>query len=100
MTGWKEFSPLVEFESESTLKQVQDGLVDGGNALLALLADVHPDTGAVLAAVENIKDHLDYEEISDTRVTAHVLVGKKTRLIANTAVCEVSMSIFFYLSNA
>jgi hypothetical protein len=98
MTGWKEYSPLVEFESDATLKQVQDELIDGGNALLALLADVHPDTGAVLAAVENIKNHLDYEEISDTWVTAHVLVGKKTRLIANTAVREVSMSIFFHLS--
>jgi hypothetical protein len=95
MTGWKEFSPLVEFESDSTFKQVQDELVEGGNALLALLAAVHPDAGAVLAAVENIKSQLDFEDISDTWVTAHVLVGKKTRLIAKSAVRQVSMSIFF-----
>ncbi len=93
MTGWKEFSPLVEFESDSTLKQVQDGLVDGGNALLALLAAVHPDAGAVHAAVENIRSQLDFEDISDTWVTAHVLVGKKTRLIAKSAVRQVSFYI-------
>ena len=81
--------------SDSTLKQVQDGLVDGGNALLALLAAVHPDAVAVHAAVDEIKSQLDFEDISDTWVTAHVLVGKKTRLIAKTAVREVSMSIFF-----
>jgi hypothetical protein len=92
MTGWKEFLPLVEFDSDSTLNQVQDELVEGGNALLALLVAVHPDAGAVLAAVQNIKSQLDYEDISDT---AHVLVGKKTQLIANTAVCQVSMSIVF-----
>ena len=95
MKGWTKYSPLVEIESDSTLKQVQDGLVEGGNALLALLAAVHPDAVAVHAAVENIKSQLDFEDISDTWVTAHVLVGKKTRLIANTAVREVSMSIFF-----
>ena len=95
MKGWTEFSPLVEIESDSTLKQVQDGLVEGGNALLNLLAAVHPDAVAVHAAVEGIKSQLDFEDISDTWVTAHVLVGKKTRLIAKTAVREVSMSIFF-----
>ena len=104
MKGWTEHSPLVEIESDSTLKQVQDGLVEGGNALLTQLAAVHPDAVAVHAAVEDIKsqldDRFDSEDISDTWVTAHVLVGKKTRLIANTAICEVSMSIFFYLSNA
>jgi hypothetical protein len=77
MSGWKKFLPLVEFESDSTLKQVQDGLVKGGNALLALLAAVHPDAGAVHAAVEGIKSQLDFEDISDTWVTAHVLVGRE-----------------------
>ncbi len=95
MTGWKEFSPLVEFDSDSTLNQVQDELVKGGNALLALLVAVHPDAGAVLAAVQNIKRQLDFEDISDTWVTAHVLVGKETQLVANTAVRQVSLSIFF-----
>ena len=95
MKGWTKFSPLVEIESDSTLKQVQDGLVEGGNALLNLLAAVHPDAVAVHAAVEGIKSQLDFEDISDTWVTAHVLVGKEKRLIAKTAVRQVSMSIFF-----
>ena len=95
MKGWKKFLPLVEIDSDLTLTQVQDGLVEGGNALLTQLAAVHPDAVAVHAAVEDIKSQLDFEDISDTWVTAHVLVGKKTRLIANTAVRQVSMSIFF-----
>ena len=95
MTDWKKFLPLVEFYSDSTLNQVQDELVEGGNALLALLVAVHPDAGAVLAAVKDIKSQLDFEDISDTWITAHVLVGKETQLIANTAVPQVSLSIFF-----
>ena len=95
MKGWTKFLPLVEIESDSTLKQVQDGLVEGGNALLTQLAAVHPDAVAVHAAVEDIKSQLDFEDISDTWVTAHVLVGREKRLIGNTAVRQVSMSIFF-----
>ena len=65
--------------------------------LLNQLAVVHPDADAVHAAVEDIKSQLDnhFEDISDTWVTAHVLVGKEKRLIAKTAVRQVSMSIFF-----
>jgi hypothetical protein len=95
MKGWTKFLPLVEIESDSTLKQVQDGLVEGGNALLTQLVAVHPDAVAVHAAIEDIKSQLDFEDISDTWVTAHVLVGKEKRLIAKTAVRQVSMSIFF-----
>ena len=100
MKGWTEYSPLVEIETDSTLKQVQDGLVDGGNALLAQLAAVHPDAGAVHAAVKGIKSQLDFEDISDTWVTAHVLVGREKRLIAKTAIRQVSLSIFFIVSYA
>ena len=74
MTEWKKFSPLVEIDSDLTLTQVQDRLVEGGNALLTQLAAVHPDTVAVHATVEGIKSQLDFEDISDTWVTAHVLV--------------------------
>jgi hypothetical protein len=95
MKGWTKFSPLDEIKSDSTLKQVQDGLVEGGNALLAQLAAVHPDAVAVHAAVENIKSQLDFEDISDTWVTTHVLVGREKRLITKTAVRQVSLSIFF-----
>ena len=98
MKGWTKYSPLVEIESDSTLKQVQDGLVEGGNALLALLAAVHPDAVAVHAAVENIKSQLDFEDISDTWVTAHVRVGQKNKFIANKRVHQVSLSIFFHLT--
>ncbi len=81
MKGWKKYSPFVEIDSDLTLKQVQEGLVEAGNTLLNQLAAVHPDADAVHAAVEDIKSQLDdcfeSEDISDTWVTAHVLVGKE-----------------------
>ena len=95
MTGWKKISPLVKLDRDTPLNEVQDELVEGGNALQALLVAVHPDAGAVLAAVKDIKSQLDFEDISDTWITAHVLVGKETQLIANTAVPQVSLSILF-----
>ena len=95
MTEWKKFSTLVELDSDTPLNQVQDELVAGGNVLQDLLVAVHPDAGAVLTAVQSIKSQLDDEGISDTWVTAHVLVGRETQLIANTAVRQVSLSIFF-----
>ena len=99
MKGWKKYSPFVKIDSDLTLKQVQEGLVEAGTTLLNQLAVVHPDADAVYAAVEDIKsqldDHFDSEDISDTWVTAHVLVGKEKRLIAKSAVRQVSMSIFF-----
>ena len=97
MKGWKEFLPLVEINPGLTLAQVQDGLVKDGTALLNQLAVVHPDTDAVYAAVEEIKNQLEKhpEDISDTWVTAHVEVGKKIRFISESVVPQVSMSIFF-----
>jgi hypothetical protein len=97
MKNWKEFSSLVKINSGLTLDQVQEGLVEAGTTLLNRLEVVHPDGDAVHAAVEDIKSQLDdhFEDISDTWVTAHVLVGKKIRLIAKSAVRQVSMSIFF-----
>ncbi len=97
MKGWKKYSPFVEIDSGLTLKQVQEGLVEAGTTLLNQLAVVHPDADAVHAAVEDIKSQLDnhFEDISDTWVTAHVLVGKEKQLIAKTVVCQVSMSMFF-----
>ena len=97
MKGWKKYSPFVEIDSDLTLKQVQEGLVEAGTTLLNQLAVVHPDADVVHAAVEDIKNQLDnhFEDISDTWVTTHVLVGKEKRLIAKTAVRQVSMSIFF-----
>jgi hypothetical protein len=34
MKGWKKYSPFVEIDSDLTLKQVQEGLVEAGNTLL------------------------------------------------------------------
>jgi hypothetical protein len=94
MTEWKKFSTLVELDLDTPLNQVQDELVAGGIVLQDLLVAVHPDAGAVLTAVQSIKSQLDDEGISDTWVTAHVLVGRETELIANTAVRQVSLSLF------
>ena len=89
-TEWKKFSPLVELDRDTPLNEVQDELVEGGNALQALLVAVHPDAGAVLTAVESIKSQLDEEGISDTWVTTRVCVGGEKELIANTTVRQVS----------
>ncbi len=97
MTEWKTFSTLVELEKP--LIQFQKELVEGGGALQELLVVAHPNADAVLNAIESIKSLLDEEDISDTLVTAHVLVGRKTQLIANTAIRQVSPSIFFHLTN-
>ncbi len=97
MKGWKNFSALVEINSDLTLQQLQDGLIEDGNALQNRLAVVHPDADAVCAAIEEIKSQLANhpEDISDRWVTAHVKVGKKTRFISKLLLCQVSMSIFF-----
>ncbi len=98
MTEWKTFSLLVELDSDTSLNQVQDQLVAGGDALQELLVVEHPNADAVLTAVESIKRQLDEEGISDTWVTAHVRVGRKDKLIANKRVPQVSPSIFFHLT--
>jgi hypothetical protein len=99
MTEWKEFSLLVELDSDTPLNQVQDQLVAGGDALQGLLLVEHPNADAVLTAIQDIKDQLDFEDILGTWVTAHVRVGKKNKLIANKRVRQVSPSIFFHLTN-
>jgi hypothetical protein len=91
MTEWKEFSPLVEYNSDSTLTEVQDQLVAGGEALQELLMVEHPNADAVRTAIQDIKDELDFEGISDTWVIAHVRVGRKDELVANDRVCQVSL---------
>ena len=68
---WKEFSPLVELESDS-LNEVQEELVAGGEALQNLLMVEHPNADAVRTSIQAIKDDLDFEGISDTWVIAHV----------------------------
>jgi hypothetical protein len=91
MTEWKEFSPLVELDSDTPLNEVQDQLVAGGEALQELLMVEHPNADAVRTAIQSIKDQLDYEVISDTWVIAHVRVGRKDELIANKRVRQVSL---------
>ena len=98
MTEWKTFSLLVELDSDTPLNQVQDQLVAGGDALQELLLVEHPNADAVRTAIQDIKDQLDEEDISDTWVTAHVRVGRKDKLIANKRVRQVSPSIFFHLT--
>jgi hypothetical protein len=99
MTEWKKYSPLVELDSDTPLNQVQDQLVAGGDAIQELLLVEHPNADAVRTAIQDIKDQLDFEDISDTWVTAHVRVGKNNKLIANKRVRQVSPSIFFHLTN-
>jgi hypothetical protein len=97
MKGLKKYSPLVEINSDSTLQQLQEGLIESGHGLQELLEAVYPDANAVCAAIEEIKfqlqDHL--MDISDQLVTAHVKVGEKKRFIVKRLVREVSMSLFF-----
>ncbi len=101
-TGREFFDPARTCQNLIAVKlliQFQKELVEGGGALQELLVVAHPNADAVLNAIESIKSLLDEEDISDTWVTAHVLVGRKMQLIANTAVRQVSPSIFFHLTN-
>jgi hypothetical protein len=100
MEGWKNYSPLVEINSDSTLQQLQEGLIENGNALQKLLETVYPDADDVCSKLEEIKSQLEDHpvNISDRWVTAHVKVGEKTRFISKRLVCQVSMSIFFCVS--
>ena len=94
---WKEFSPLVEYNSDSTLTEVQDQLVAGGEALQELLMVEHPNADAVRTSIQTIKDDLDFEGISDTWVIAHVRVGQKDELVANDRVRQVSLVYRFFV---
>ena len=88
---WKEFSPLVEYKSDSTLTEVQEELVAGGRALQNLLTVEHPNADAVRTSIQAIKDDLDFEGISNTWVIAHVRDGQKDELVANKMVRQVSL---------
>ncbi len=67
MVGWKNYSPCVEINPDSTLQQLQDGLVGDGLALRELLAAGFPDAVQVCSKIEEIKFKLlDHpEDISD-----------------------------------
>ncbi len=100
MTEWKEFSLLVELNSDTPLNQVRDQLVAGGQALQELLMVEHPNADAVCTTIQDIKDQLDFEDISDTWVTAHVRVGRRKELIANKRVRQVSLVyLLFHLTS-
>ena len=97
MTEWKEFSTLVELEKP--LIQFQKELVEFGEALQELLLVEHPNADAVRTAIQDIKDQLDEEDISDTWVTGHVRVGRKDKLIANNRVRQVSLVYILSFDN-
>ena len=79
MKGWKKYSPLVVINSDSTLQQLQEGLIKNGHGLRELLEAVYLDANAVCSAIEEIKFQLQDHpvDISDQWVTAHVKVGDK-----------------------
>ncbi len=99
MEGWKNFSPLVEINSEAALQQLQEGLIEDGHALRKLLEAVYPDADAVCSKLEEIKSQLEDHpvDISDPWVTAHVNLGEKKRFISKRLIHQVSMSVFFLL---
>ena len=95
---WKEFSPLVELESDS-LNEVQEELVAGGEALQNLLTVEHPNADAVRTSIQAIKDDLDFEGISNTWVIAHVRDGQKDEFVANVRVRKVGLVYCFLFDN-
>ncbi len=97
MKGWKKYSPLVEINSDSTLQQLQEGLIDNGHVLRELLEAVYLNADAVCSVIEEIKFQLQDHpvDISDQWVTAHVKVGDKKIFISKCLIREVSMSLFF-----
>ncbi len=97
MTEWKQFSTLVELEKP--LIQFQKEMVKFGEALQELLLVEHPNADAVRTTIQDIKDQLDEEDISDTWVTGHVRVGRKDELIANNRVRQVSLVYILSFDN-
>ena len=86
-------SRCVIIKPRQTLKQLQKKLCDGGFVLGELLEADFPDADAVLAAVEEI-EHLLQDHptsICDQWVTAHIMVGRKKKIISRTLVREVSI---------
>ena len=79
MEGWKNFSPLVEINSDLMLQQLQEGQIEDGHALQKLLEAVYPDADDVCSKLEEIKSQLEDHpvNISDRWVTAHVNLGEK-----------------------
>ncbi len=59
MEGWKNYSALVEINSDSTLQQLQEGLIENGHALRELLEAVYPDANALCSKLEEIKFQLE-----------------------------------------
>ena len=96
MKGWKKYSPLVEINSNSTLQQLQEGLIDNDHGLQELLEAVYPDADAVCSKLEEIKFQLEDHPVD----TAHVNLGEKKRFISKRLVCQVSMSVFLCFSYA
>jgi len=88
----KNYSPLVEIESK--VEQLRTKLFDEGFALKELLEMACLGADAVLSAVEKIKDLL--EDICEQWVTAHAVVGDKSRFITNLLVREVSILLLVY----
>ncbi len=88
----KNYLPLVEIESK--VEQLRTKLFDEGFALKELLEMACLGADAVLSAVEKIKDLL--EDICEQWVTAHAVVGDKSRFITNLLVREVSILLLVY----
>ena len=97
MKGWKNFSPLVEINPDSTLEQLQAELIRYGHGLQELLGPPFPDANVVLSKLLEIKNQLEDHpcDISDRWVTSHVDLGEKLRFISNRLVCQVSMPYSF-----
>ncbi len=99
MEGWKNYLPLVEINSDSTLQQLQEGLIKNGHSLQKLLEAVYPDADAVCSKLEEIKFQMEDHpvDISDRWVTVHVNLGEKKIFISKRLIHQVSMSVFFLL---
>ena len=97
MKGWKNFSPLVEINPDSTLEQLQAELIRYGHGLQELLGPPFPDANAVFSKLLEIKNQLEDHpcDISDRWVTSHVDLGEKLRFISNRPVRQVSMPYSF-----
>ncbi len=93
MKDWKKNSPLVEINSDSTLEQLQEGLIKNGHGLQELLRPAYPDADAVFTKLGEIKFQLE-NKLFDISDTTHVDLGEKIRFILKRSVCQVSMSLF------
>ena len=85
--NYKKYSSLVEINS--TLTQLRAALIKKGRVLQELLEVEYPGADAVCSAIGEIQNLLEYDDLCNVWVSAHVKVDDGKKFISNRGVREV-----------